>query len=83
MFVCCCMGVTDRAIRQAIEDGASTVEEITSCTGAGSRCGSCRRDIHAMIAACPAPSGRRLPYLADGPSAEPEPGPPPSVLPAA
>jgi bacterioferritin-associated ferredoxin len=76
MFVCCCMGVTDRAIRRAIDQGAETVEAVAACTGAGTRCGSCRPEIHGMLrtsagcpgegeaglAACPAP--RRLPFFA-------------------
>lgn len=77
------MGVTDKAIRRAIEEGATTVDQVARCTGAGSRCGSCRKDIDAMIDACPAPAGRRLPYLADGPSSESETRPTPSVPSAA
>jgi bacterioferritin-associated ferredoxin len=61
MFVCCCLGVTDRAIKTAIDEGAESVEDVSACTGAGTRCGSCRPEIAAMVAACPAK--RRLPYL--------------------
>lgn len=49
MFVCCCLGITDRQIHAEIDAGASTVEAISACTGAGSRCGSCRMEIAAMI----------------------------------
>ncbi|NUO49981.1 MAG: hypothetical protein HOV80_14090 [Polyangiaceae bacterium] len=69
MFVCCCLGVTDRAIRGAIDQGAQTVDDVVACTGAGSRCGSCRSEIAEMVRAggqsaveaCPVK--RRLPYL--------------------
>jgi len=84
------MGVTDRAIRRAIDQGAATVEAVAACTGAGTRCGSCRPEIHGMLraaageepclAACPAP--RRLPFFA-GPDGDGEPVAPPSVQPAA
>jgi bacterioferritin-associated ferredoxin len=51
MYVCCCMGVNDRAVRRAIEDGACTVEQVAACTKAGTRCGACRKDIAAMLSA--------------------------------
>jgi bacterioferritin-associated ferredoxin len=62
MFVCCCLGVSDRAIRRAIEDGAATLEDVARCTGAGTRCGSCRSEVAAMVEAhgC---QRRRLPFL--------------------
>jgi bacterioferritin-associated ferredoxin len=41
MYVCICHGVTDRAIRQAAEDGVRELHELTMRTGAGSNCGSC------------------------------------------
>lgn len=77
MFVCCCLGVTDRAIRRAIDQGAQTLEDVSGCTGAGTRCGSCRPEIAEMVRASgtvhpavghPAvgdacPVRRRLPYL--------------------
>jgi bacterioferritin-associated ferredoxin len=48
MYVCLCLGVTDRDIRRQIEDGACSVAEVMRCTGAGTRCGSCRSTIAAM-----------------------------------
>jgi len=41
MYVCICHGITDRAIRQAADDGVREVSELTMRTGAGSNCGSC------------------------------------------
>ncbi len=67
MYVCLCLGVTDREIQQAIAEGASTVEDVMYCTGAGTRCGSCVETIAAMVVegsdaregAEPMESGRR------------------------
>ena len=50
MFVCCCIGVTDRTIREAIAAGAQTTEAVSACTKAGTRCGSCRPEIEEMLA---------------------------------
>ncbi|MCL7715376.1 (2Fe-2S)-binding protein [Stenotrophomonas mori] len=41
MYVCICNGVTDHQIREAIENGCSSVSELTMRTGCGSTCGSC------------------------------------------
>ncbi len=49
MIVCCCRAVSDRAIARAIDQGASTVDEVSAATGAGTRCGSCRPQIHDML----------------------------------
>jgi bacterioferritin-associated ferredoxin len=68
MYVCLCHGVTDREIRETIAEGASSVEEVAHCTGAGTRCGSCVHQIARMVAdgadgAAPV-SGRCLRVLA-------------------
>ena len=41
MYVCICRAVTDHAIKRAIAEGASEIEEIARLTGAGTCCGSC------------------------------------------
>lgn len=41
MFVCLCNGVTDKAIRKAIGDGARTYRDLSFRTGCGTQCGSC------------------------------------------
>ncbi|MBK6515029.1 MAG: (2Fe-2S)-binding protein [Polyangiaceae bacterium] len=61
MYVCCCMGVTDKTIRLAIEGGAASVEEVVECTRAGSKCGSCRAEIAQMIAEEQRPRAERVP----------------------
>jgi bacterioferritin-associated ferredoxin len=49
MYVCLCNGVTESEVQEAIEAGASTLEEVGYCTGAGTRCGSCRPVVTAML----------------------------------
>ena len=49
MIVCSCRLVSDRLIRQRIDAGASTVDEVLRQTGAGSDCGACLLDIRRML----------------------------------
>ncbi|MGK3965728.1 (2Fe-2S)-binding protein [Sorangium sp. So ce136] len=49
MYVCLCMGVCDREIREAMNEGACSVSEVMECTGAGTRCGSCRPTIAKLV----------------------------------
>ncbi len=51
MYVCVCMGVNDKAIKAAVEAGATTVDAVTELTCAGSECGSCRPEIASIIEA--------------------------------
>ena len=51
MFVCSCRGVTDHQILEAIDDGAHTVDAVVRCTRAGTGCGSCLDEIHALVLA--------------------------------
>ena len=41
MIVCHCHVVNDRAVTEAIEDGARTVADLCRATGAGRNCGGC------------------------------------------
>jgi bacterioferritin-associated ferredoxin len=50
MYVCLCTGLTDHDIRQAIASGASSVEEVTGRTGAGTHCGACVASVAALVA---------------------------------
>jgi bacterioferritin-associated ferredoxin len=49
MYVCLCMGVCDREIREAMSEGACSVSQVMECTGAGTRCGSCRSTIAELV----------------------------------
>jgi len=50
VIVCQCSGVNDRQIRAAVRSGASTRVEVSrACGSAGDGCGSCVREIDALI----------------------------------
>jgi bacterioferritin-associated ferredoxin len=50
MIVCHCEVVSDRHVRDAITCGARTVDEVGAMCGAGTRCGSCRPTMGALLA---------------------------------
>jgi len=41
MYVCLCNQITDAQIRAAVQDGASSLNELRSTLGVASRCGKC------------------------------------------
>ncbi len=41
MYVCICNAITDRSIREAAREGASTFAELQRRTGCSDCCGSC------------------------------------------
>jgi len=41
MYVCLCNAVTERAIREAANDGVRTLAELSRRTGCADCCGSC------------------------------------------
>lgn len=47
--ICSCMGVTAGAIKDAIENGADSINDIQDATGAGTICGSCFDKIEHLI----------------------------------
>lgn len=49
MYVCCCFAVTDAHIERVLEEGASSVEEVTRACRAGGDCGSCLGQIEQML----------------------------------
>jgi bacterioferritin-associated ferredoxin len=49
MYVCLCLGVTDHQLRETVAEGATSVEEVMYCTGAGTRCGTCRATVAAVV----------------------------------
>ena len=49
MIICHCHHVTDRQIKSAIADGASTLQAVSDACGAGSGCGGCSNEIAAML----------------------------------
>ncbi len=55
MILCQCTGVTDTTVKRLIEDGASSVAEVTHRCGAGRCCACCREEIAALL--CMKPAG--------------------------
>lgn len=49
MILCICNGVRCSKVRDAIGDGAHSVEAVGSACGAGTDCGSCRGMIEDLI----------------------------------
>lgn len=41
MYVCICKGVTDNAIRDAVNQGAERMRDLKSCLGVTEQCGIC------------------------------------------
>lgn len=48
-IVCSCLGVTNGMIKEAVDAGASTLEEVQNATGAGTACGACNDDIERLV----------------------------------
>ena len=49
MFACICRAVTSDRVSTAIDNGATTVEAVSTATGACTGCGTCRDRIQSMI----------------------------------
>ena len=49
MFACICRAVSSERVSTAIDNGAATVEAVSSVTGACTGCGTCRGRIESMI----------------------------------
>ena len=47
--VCNCLGVTNDMIKEAVDAGASTLEEVQNATGAGTVCGVCIDDVERLV----------------------------------
>ncbi|MFG6176955.1 (2Fe-2S)-binding protein [Halomonas sp. THAF12] len=41
MYVCLCKGVSDKAIRRSVQEGARSWREVQRETGCGTQCGKC------------------------------------------
>lgn len=49
VIICLCRGITDRAVKQAMEQGAVSTRQVGRLCGAGTCCGSCRGTIAAIL----------------------------------
>jgi len=47
--VCTCVGVTNGMIKDAVYNGANTMEEIQEITGAGTVCGACLENVQHLL----------------------------------
>ena len=41
MYICICKGVTDNAIRKAVNQGAGRMRDLKVCLGIAGQCGAC------------------------------------------
>ncbi|KAA3606273.1 MAG: bacterioferritin [Calditrichaeota bacterium] len=41
MYVCVCKSISDKQVKEAIEKGASTVEDLACSLGVSTQCGRC------------------------------------------
>ncbi|MFT4763538.1 MAG: bacterioferritin-associated ferredoxin [Oleispira sp.] len=49
MYVCICHAVNEKAIHQAVAEGAKNVRDVRRCLDLGSQCGQCVRQAHEVI----------------------------------
>lgn len=47
--VCNCLNITNGMIKDAVDAGASTLEEVEEATGAGTVCGACIEDVRRLV----------------------------------
>jgi bacterioferritin-associated ferredoxin len=52
MYVCNCMGITEREIRGAADLGCDSVKELSRELGVGTCCGKCVPEARALLARC-------------------------------
>jgi len=61
MYVCICKQVTDKQIKTAIEDGATSMRELRNELGVASQCGQCGSCAKTMLKEHATDSVTRLP----------------------
>jgi bacterioferritin-associated ferredoxin len=64
MYVCLCNAVTESTIRELVEDGYATLNEIEAVTGCSGACGTCRDHAERIISEVL--DGPRIPVVATG-----------------
>jgi bacterioferritin-associated ferredoxin len=79
LLVCHCHRVCDRAIRDCIDSGARSLDDIGRACGAGTACGGCTATIGALLAGQPADAG----VISLGKARAPQRAPAASNVPAA
>lgn len=52
MFLCICKSISDTQIREAVDQGARTIGDISARFGVGVECGKCLDDVRQFLDAC-------------------------------
>jgi bacterioferritin-associated ferredoxin len=60
MIICLCEGLSETAIRRAVDQGSRTVQQLAASCGAGRNCGSCGCDLKRIISEAIAPEAAEL-----------------------
>lgn len=47
--VCYCLHITNGMIKEAVDNGATTLEEVQQATGAGTVCGTCLDNVRHLV----------------------------------
>ena len=55
MYVCPCHGVTDREIREAAENGVTSMRQLGKEMGVGRQCGRCASTAREILRECTTP----------------------------
>ncbi|MET0628410.1 MAG: (2Fe-2S)-binding protein [Acidimicrobiia bacterium] len=50
MYVCSCAGVSDGAVKAAVDGGARSIEDLGERCGAGAECGGCLPALAELLA---------------------------------
>jgi bacterioferritin-associated ferredoxin len=66
MYVCICAAVSDRQIKEAVREGACSLDHLAACLGVGTGCGCCREMAQEILIeeASPPPHIREVSRLA-------------------
>ncbi len=52
MFLCICKSVSDKQVREAVDQGARTIGDVSARFGLGAECGKCLDDVRQFLDAC-------------------------------
>lgn len=52
MYVCICQAVTERQVREAVNQGVSSMRGLREQLGVASECGRCARCAHGILKEC-------------------------------
>ncbi len=55
MYICVCHGISDRKLREVVQQGARSFEELQARTGVSTCCGACEPMARAMVEESKAP----------------------------